>query len=125
MAPEAEPHDRRALRFRFACPPRRQILEHDTGDCLYVVHTGRVDVITFGTLLESVGPNGIFGEMAMIDDGPRSAAALTSEPTELAVVDKTTFLTLVREEPEFALRVMRVLAQRIRRMGAARQNARS
>ena len=30
------------------------------------------------------------------------------------------FLTLVREEPEFALRVMRVLAQRIRRMGAAR-----
>jgi CRP/FNR family transcriptional regulator, cyclic AMP receptor protein len=71
-------------------------------------------------VLESVGPNGIFGEMAMIDDGPRSAAALTSEPTELAIVDKSTFLTLVREEPEFALCVMRVLAQRIRRMGAAR-----
>ena len=113
------------VKFRRCDAGERIFLEHDTGDCLYVVHTGRVDVITLGTVLESVGPNGIFGEMAMIDDGPRSAAALTSEPTELAVIDKTTFLTLVREEPEFALRVMRVLAQRIRRMGTARQSARS
>lgn len=116
---------RHGVKFRRCDAGERIFLEHDTGDCLYVVHTGRVDVITLGTVLESVGPNGIFGEMAMIDDGPRSAAALTSEPTELAVVDKTTFLTLVREEPEFALRVMRVLAQRIRRMGTARQSARS
>ena len=56
------------------------------------MHTGRVDVITFGNVLESVGPNGIFGEMVMIDDGPRSAAALTSEPAELAIVDKSMFL---------------------------------
>jgi CRP/FNR family transcriptional regulator, cyclic AMP receptor protein len=108
------------VKFRRFDAGERIFLEHDPGDCLYVVHNGRVDVITFGTVLESVGPNGIFGEMAMIDDGPRSAAALTSEPTELAVVDKSTFLRLVREEPEFAMRVMRVLAQRIRRIGAAR-----
>ena len=111
---------RRGVKFRRCDAGQRIFLENDPGDCLCVVHTGRVDVITFGTVLESVGPNGIFGEMALIDDGPRSAAALTSEPTELAVVDKSTFLTLVREEPEFAMRVMRVLAQRIRYMGAAR-----
>ena len=110
---------RRGVQFHRFDAGERIFLEQDPGDCLYVVHTGRVDVITFGTVLESVGPNGIFGEMAIIDDGPRSAAALTSEPTELAVVDKGTFLTLVREEPEFAMRVMRVLAQRIRRMGGA------
>ncbi len=111
---------RHGVKFRRCDAGERIFLEDDPGDCLYVVHTGRVDVITFGTVLESVGPNGIFGEMAIIDDGPRSAAALTSEPTELAVVDKSTFLRLVREEPDFAMRVMRVLAHRIRRMGALR-----
>lgn len=111
---------RYGVKFRRFDAGERIFLENDPGDCLYVVHSGRVDVITFGTVLESVGPNGIFGEMALIDDGPRSAAALTSEPCELAVVDKSTFLTLVREEPEFAMRVMQVLTQRLRRIGAAR-----
>jgi len=127
---QEEPFDfasliRRGVKFRRCDAGERIFLEHDPGDCLYVVHTGRVDVITFGTVLESVGPHGIFGEMALIDDGPRSAAALASEPTELAVVDKNTFLMLVREEPGFALRVMRVLAQRIRRIGAARRGERT
>jgi CRP-like cAMP-binding protein len=110
----------RGVRFRRFDAGERIFLEQDSGDCLYVVHTGRVDVITFGTVLESVGPEGIFGEMALIDGGPRSAAAMASEATEVAVVDKSAFLALVREEPEFALRIMRLLAQRIRRMGAAR-----
>ena len=36
-------------------------LEEDAGDCMYVVQSGNVDVITFGSVLESVGPGGIFG----------------------------------------------------------------
>jgi CRP-like cAMP-binding protein len=57
--------------------------------------------------------------MALIDGCPRAAAALASEPTEVAVVDMATFLKLIGEEPKFALRVMRVLTVRIRRIGAA------
>jgi CRP-like cAMP-binding protein len=98
----------------------RIFLEDDSGDCLYVVRSGHVDVITFGTVLESVGPGGIFGEMALIDEGPRAAAALAAEATEVAVIDKETFHALVREEPEFALRIMRVLTERVRRMGRLR-----
>jgi CRP-like cAMP-binding protein len=98
----------------------RIFLEEDSGDCMYVVRTGKVDVITFGTVLETIGPNGIFGEMAVIDDGQRSAAALASEATEVAVIDKATFLALIREEPEFALRIMQLLTGRIRRLGRAR-----
>ncbi len=71
-------------------------------------------------MLESVGPGGMFGEMALIDGGPRAAAALAAEATEVAVVDKATFHALVREEPDFALGVMRLLAERIRRMGRTR-----
>ena len=95
----------------------RIFLEDDAGDCLFVVRSGKVDVITFGSVLESVGPGGMFGEMALIDGGQRAAAALAAEATEVAVVDKETFHALVREEPAFALAVMRVLAQRIRHMG--------
>ncbi len=118
--------------FDLACLARRNVpvrrfdagerifLESDAGDYMYVVNTGKVDVITFGNVLESVGPGGIFGEMALIDGGPRSAAALAAEATEVAVIDKTTFQALVREEPAFAFAIMRLLTQRIRHMGQTR-----
>ncbi len=110
---------RRGVKFRRFDAGERICLEDDPGDCLYAVHMGRVEVLTFGSMLESVGPNGIFGEMALIDECPRSAAALASEATEVAVIDRDTFLMLIREEPEFALRIMRQLTERIRRMGRA------
>ncbi len=80
------------------------------------MRSGRVDVITYGTVLENVHPGGMFGEMALIDDGDRSAAAMAAEPTEAIAIDKPLFLRLVREDHNFALSVMRVLAARIRRM---------
>lgn len=98
----------------------RIFLEDDPGNCMYVVRTGKVDVITFGNVLETVEAGGAFGEMALIDDGPRSAAALANEATEVAVIDKPTFHALVREEPAFALQIMQLLVERIRRMGSAR-----
>lgn len=118
--------------FDFSCLTRRGVpvqhfdagekvfLEEDAGDCMYVVQSGMVDVITFGSALESVGPGGMFGEMALIDGGPRSAAALASEATEAAVIDEAMFLQLVREEPGFALHIMRLLTDRIRRIGQSR-----
>ncbi len=91
-------------------------LEDDLGTGLFVVKSGRVDVITYGTVLENVRAGGIVGEMALIDDGPRSAAAIAAEPTEVLAIDKQTFLELIRAEPEFALQVMRILTNRLRRM---------
>lgn len=98
----------------------RIFLEDDPADCMYVVRSGKVDVITFGNILETVGAGGIFGELALIDDGPRSAAALASEASEIAVIDRPTFHALVREEADFALHVMQVLVARIRHLGSAR-----
>jgi len=118
--------------FDHACLTRRNVpvrrfdagerifLEDDAADCMYLVRSGTVDVITFGTVLESVGPGGMFGEMALIDGGPRSAAALAAEATEVALIDKETFHALLREEPAFALAIMRLLTKRIRRMGRPR-----
>lgn len=89
--------------------------EHQQGDEMYAVLSGRIDVLTYGKVLEQVGPGGMFGEMALIDDGPRSAAALAAERSEVAVISRELFLTLIAEDPSFALHVMKVLAQRLRR----------
>ncbi|MGB4866274.1 MAG: Crp/Fnr family transcriptional regulator, partial [Hyphomicrobium sp.] len=91
-------------------------LEDDLGTGLYIIKSGRVDVITYGTVLENVRAGGIVGEVALIDGGPRSAAAIAAEPTEALSLDKPTFLALIREKPEFALHVMRVMAHRLRKM---------
>ena len=94
-------------------------LEHDIGREMFVVVSGRVDVLTYGKVLELVGPGGLFGEMALIDEGPRSAAALAAEPSEVVVIDEKMFAALVREEPGFAIAVMRVLTKRLRRRDQA------
>ena len=53
-------------------------------------------------ILESVGPGGLFGEMALIDGSPRSATAVATEPCEIAVVEQPGFLGLIQQSPKFA-----------------------
>ena len=104
-------------------PPERRVIdagepvffEHQAGAEMYVVVSGRLDVLSYGKVLETVGPGGIVGEMALIDEAPRSAAALAAEKSEVAVIPRALFLQLVQDEPAFALHVMRVLAARLRR----------
>lgn len=102
--------------FRIFAAGEKIFLEDEIGRHLYVVRSGRVDIITYGTVLENVGPGGIFGEMALIDDKPRSAAAIACVETEVAAIDKAMFLDMVRRNPELALYLMRLFADRLRRM---------
>lgn len=102
--------------YRFFEAGEKIFLEDDAANAMYMVRSGRVDVITYGTVLENVRAGGIFGELALIDDGRRSAAAMATEPTEVVQIDKQTFLAVIRNDPEFALRVMSLLANRLRRM---------
>ena len=102
--------------YRFFDAGEKIFLEDDAADAMYMVRSGRVDVITYGTVLENVRAGGIFGEMALIDDGRRSAAAMATEATEVVAIDKRAFLTIIRNDPQFALRVMGLLANRLRRM---------
>ena len=112
---DAEMLERRGLPLKRFDAGERIFLEREIGDALYVVRSGSVDVISFGRVLEQVGAGGVFGEMAIINDAPRAAAAMASEPTEVAVVDKAAFLALAADEPEFALAVMDLMAERVRR----------
>lgn len=91
-------------------------LEDDPATEMYMVRSGRVDVITYGTVLENVQAGGIFGEIALIDAGPRSAAAIAAVATEVVAINRDTFMAIIRNHPEFALRVMALLGSRLRRM---------
>jgi len=108
--------DRLGAPFRHFEAGEKIFLEEEPANAMYMVRSGRVDVITYGTVLENIRAGGIFGEMALIDDGPRSAAAMAAEPTEVVAIDKPAFLSVVRDDPQFALRVMSLLATRLRRM---------
>ena len=94
--------------------------EGDPGDQLYIVAQGQVDILFQGQLLETVEPGGILGEMALIDDAPRSAMVIARSDCVLTRISRQHFLTLVQRTPAFALQVMRIMAQRLRRANARR-----
>ncbi|MHA1189379.1 MAG: Crp/Fnr family transcriptional regulator [Alphaproteobacteria bacterium] len=88
----------------------------DEGDVAYVVRSGTVEIKFEGVVLDTVEQGSVFGEMALIDPAPRSAAAIAQGDVEVVPIDKRTFLFLVSEAPYFALNVMRLLARRLRKM---------
>ncbi len=82
---------------------------------MYVVLSGRIDIRVGGQTVESLEPGSVFGEMALVDDHPRSADAVASVESRLEPIDKDWFRHLVRKSPDFGLHVMGVMAKRLRR----------
>lgn len=87
----------------------------DAGTHLYVVVEGQVDILVNGTVVETIGPGGLFGEMALIEHKPRSATAVVKSAGKLVPVDEKRFTFLVQQTPFFALQLMKVMADRLRR----------
>jgi CRP-like cAMP-binding protein len=93
--------------------------EGERGDEFFVVVRGQVEIRSGDRHFETVGADGIFGEMALIDDSPRSATVVALTDVTVAPIKENQFLFLVKNMPFFALRVMRVLANRLRRQNKA------
>lgn len=88
--------------------------EGDQGEEMFGIVSGQVELRHGDDVVVTVGPDGTFGEMAIISDAPRSLTAVAVEPSRIAVISRHTFLFLVHETPTFAIDVMRSLADRIR-----------
>ena len=89
--------------------------EGQLGDCMFVVLEGEVEIRKGARILETVGATGVFGEMALIDHEPRSAAAVAKTDRRVVAVGEKRFTLLVQQMPYFALQIMHVLADRLRR----------
>jgi CRP-like cAMP-binding protein len=91
----------------------------DTGECMYILQSGVIDMMIGAKVIETVGANEAIGFMSMIDDQPRSSTARAKEACELSLIDARTFRFMVDEVPNFATYIMAVLARRIRGMSKA------
>lgn len=89
--------------------------EGDEAKQLFVIKSGQVRIQIGNRTVSELGQDSIFGEMALIDSEPRSATAVAITDVELVAVSEKQFLFLVGQTPYFALKVMRVLAQRLRK----------
>jgi CRP-like cAMP-binding protein len=88
--------------------------EGTPGALAYVVQDGRVSLSIHGKPVQSVGPGGIFGEMALVDPSPRAASAAAETDCALLAINRTVFVNLVKANPEFGAALLSAVAARMR-----------
>ena len=94
--------------------------EGNQGNEMFIIHRGKVKIVKktekgVEKTLVILEPGEFFGEMALIDNSPRSASAIAEEDsTELIVLDKPKFTYMVQQLPDFSLAIMEKLAKRLR-----------
>jgi CRP/FNR family transcriptional regulator, cyclic AMP receptor protein len=102
-----------------------QIIFHhgDPGGLLYIISEGKVKISHSTTegqeaLLAILGEGDFFGELALLDNSPRSATAEALEPTEALTLHREDFRRYLNSNPEFAMHVLQTMAKHIRRLNS-------
>lgn len=102
--------------------PKESVIffEHDVGDSLFVIMAGRVRVTILSDdgreiILSVLSSGDFFGEMSLLDNEPRSATAIAVQDTELVVLRRNDFLSIVQKRPRLLLNLLSVLSSRLRK----------
>lgn len=90
--------------------------EGEVGNQMFVVKDGEVDIVVHGRVVETIGAGGMFGEMALIEGAVRSARAVARTDCALVPIDERRFTFLIQQTPQFGLQVMKIMAERLRRI---------
>jgi CRP-like cAMP-binding protein len=94
----------------------------EVGDCLYVIQSGRVEVLheRDGKAVQLVvlGEGETFGEIALLERGTRSATVRALGEVRVLTLDKRTILRRIHEDPSLVFRTMQGMARRIRELSA-------
>ena len=90
----------------------------EQGQSMFAIKRGRVAVMVGGNTVDVLSDEEIFGEMALLEDATRTATVVTLQETEIVEIDKAQFYILVRQNPHFALQLMQLLSERLRRADA-------
>lgn len=92
--------------------------EGDHGSEMYIIQSGKVKISKLirgvEKTLATLAKGEFFGEMAILNDKPRSATAVVIEPSDLLIIDRQTFESLIRGNVEIAVRFIKRLADRLR-----------
>ena len=115
-------------KFADTFKPGQSILkEGDRGGACYIIKSGHVRILKKlpngrDMILAELIPGDLFGEMALIDSSPRSAGAVASEKTMLIAVGKENFGLMVRQKPEFAMKLIEIFSDRLRKSNETIRN---
>jgi CRP-like cAMP-binding protein len=83
---------------------------------VYVIKSGKMEIFDGPVVYEMVGPGDLIGEMALIDEAPRSASIRAVTECEIIPIDAKRFVSMIERTPTFAIRVMRTLVRRLREL---------
>jgi CRP/FNR family transcriptional regulator, cyclic AMP receptor protein len=86
------------------------------GSEFFIILDGRVRIERDGNVLSELGPGDFLGEIALVDGRPRTASAITEEPSRLFVLTSQSFNSMLRLHPAVESKVLRALAQRVRKL---------
>ena len=94
---------------------RNQVIleEGQLGTRMYAVLQGRVAVTVGGTLIDRIGPGGVLGELALLDQAPRLASAVAEDNVALQPINRNAFIALVKLDPQLGAAMLTALAERL------------
>lgn len=103
--------------------PKNSILinKGDENDCFYIIQEGKVkvyisDEMGASIILRYQGPGEYFGELALIDEEPRSASVSTVEDSRVTYVSRSRFEQCLNENPALSVKLVRFMSERIRKL---------
>jgi CRP-like cAMP-binding protein len=91
--------------------------EFEKGDRFYLIQSGKVELVKIlgdtAKTLDVLGPSEMFGEMALLEDSPRTACAIAQGPVRLMEFDRNNFQNLMLTNPQIAFKLLRMFVKRI------------
>jgi CRP/FNR family transcriptional regulator, cyclic AMP receptor protein len=95
------------------------VIQGSGGEGFFVVQTGHAEAVLeradgSKSVMNTFGPTHFFGELALLDDGLRTASVIATEPTHCLVLTRWDFLAALREDAEMAIVILQELARRFR-----------
>ncbi len=99
-------------------PGQEIVRQGDTGVGAFIIRSGKVEIVQEKdgreSRLATLGPGDVFGEMALLDEFPRSASARAVEPTTLLGIQRWHFKGILESHPQIAVALLPILTRRIR-----------
>lgn len=126
---QASELDALAARATTRSYPKNAILIHEgeRSYSLFIILSGSVRVFAGDEngkeiLLAVLGPGECVGEMALIEDAPRSASVMTLERCKLSIISREDFMACLQNHPSIALHLLKALSQRLRQQNRSTKN---
>lgn len=109
----------RSARSVALAPGEYLFRQGDPGDALFEIQAGRVEASVLSVngrklTLNTMGPGEVFGEIALLDQGPRTAAVMALEPSDLTRFARADVMAEVRADPELGIEIMALAGARLR-----------